>query len=56
MLIDEAHALDGLAHCHEKLADPVRARENLSAAVRLYRRMGTFELAEAEERLAALDG
>jgi len=56
MLIDEAHALDGLAHCHEKLADPVRARENLSAAVRLYRRMGTFELAEAEKRLAALDG
>jgi DNA-binding SARP family transcriptional activator len=56
MLIDQAHALDGTARCHERLADPARARENLSAAVRLYRRMGTFELAEAEERLAALGG
>jgi DNA-binding SARP family transcriptional activator len=56
MLIDQAHALDGMARCRERLGDPAAAAENLRAAVDLYRRIGAFELAEAERRLAAPDG
>ena len=53
-LIDEARALDGLAGCHEKLGEREAALENLRQAVAMYRRMGSFELAGAEARLAAL--
>jgi tetratricopeptide (TPR) repeat protein len=56
MLIDHAHALDGLARGHEQLGDTAAAAENLRTAMELYRRMGSFELAEAEKRLAALGG
>ncbi|HWG23837.1 AfsR/SARP family transcriptional regulator [Actinospica sp.] len=50
-----AYALDGVARCHEMLGEPAAAREPLDEAVRLYRRMRLAELAEAEERLAALE-
>jgi DNA-binding SARP family transcriptional activator/Flp pilus assembly protein TadD len=56
MPIDQAHALDGLARCRERLGDPDGARESLREAAELYRRMGAFELADAERRLTALDG
>ena len=55
MLIDQAHALDGMARGQERLGDPAAA-ENLRAAVDLYRRIGASELAEAERRLAATGG
>jgi DNA-binding SARP family transcriptional activator len=54
-LIDEAHALDGIARCTERLGDRRDAVENLGQAVARYRRMGAFELAEAEARLTALE-
>lgn len=52
----EAGILNGLARCHALLGEPDEAREALLQAVAIYRRMGARELAEAEERLAALGG
>jgi tetratricopeptide (TPR) repeat protein len=49
-----AYALDAIARCHMALGDPASALEPLREAVALYRRMKLAELAEAEERLAAL--
>ena len=55
-LTAEAGALDGIARCRELSGDREAALDHLRRAVALYRRMGTFELAQAEERLAALAG
>jgi tetratricopeptide (TPR) repeat protein len=52
----EVRVLDGLSRCAALLGERDAAREALREAVAIYRRMDAPELAEAEERLAVLDG
>jgi len=51
-LLNEAHALDGIARCAAALGQHARALEDMGQAVLLFRRMGAPEAASAAARLA----
>ncbi|MFI0486633.1 tetratricopeptide repeat protein [Actinomadura sp. 9N215] len=53
--LDEAHALDGLAHCADHIGDRPTAVARMREAVALYQRLGSTETDQAAAYLAALE-